>query len=224
MNQTEVNNFLKPQPICFELNDSVNLNGEITVPDSATALVLFVNGCSRGRHTPANLFISRALVEKGVATLVVDLLTEDEQLRDIEAGATDTDLSLLENRLVDVIDKLAVLEKTEGLKIGLFGTGDSTAAMLLATLRRYKWISTVVAVDGRPDLVGKALSELDCPVLFILGDQNRNLIQMNKKSLALIQCQHELALIPGFSERLEEPGAVEQLAETSIPWFQTHLG
>lgn len=224
MNQTEVNSFLKPQPICFKINESVHLNGEITVPDSATALVVFVNGCGRGRHTPANLFIARCLVEKGIATLIVDLLTEDEQLRALESVRNETDLSLLEDRLVEVIDQLAVFEKTEGLKIALFGTGDSTAAMLLATLRRYKWISTVVSVDGRPDLVGKSLAELDCPLLFVLGDQNRELIQVSKKSLALLQCQHELSLIPGFSERLEEPGAIEPLAEISLPWLQSHLG
>lgn len=222
MNMTEVNKFLKPQTISIQIDQSRVLNGDLTVPDSANALVVLANGRSHSRHTSANLYISRALTEKGMASLIIDLFTEDEQLRDIESDAK-TDPAVLEERIVEVIDWLSLQNKTNGMKIGLFGTDITAAGMVLAAVRRYKWISTVVSANGRPDLAGRALSELDCPILLIVGELKKNLLRFNKKSLSLVTCQKELLLVRGSSSRFEEPGAVEELADLAISWFQEHL-
>lgn len=223
MNQIEVSKFLKPRRISIPLGNSQQLSGDILIPDAATAIVVLLNGDIHSRHKASNLFLSRALIEKGISTLVVDLLTEDQQLCDIESGAHGVDVTLLENRIVEVIDWLALQENASGLKIGLFATDDAATAALLASIRRYKWISTIVSVNGRPDLVGNGLAELDCPVLLIATEQDRHSVRANKKAIPLLICQHEFSVVPGASSHFEEPGAVEELAEVSLSWFEIHL-
>ncbi len=223
MNKIESNLYLKPRQICIPVGGSKKLTGDMTVPDTATSLVVLFNGGSNGRKSPAHLFISRGLIERSTATLIVDLLTEDEQLADFESNALKDDVSLLADRVVEVIDWLVLQAETTGLKIGLYASDVTAAATLMAAVRRYKWVSTVVSHSGRPDLVGNSLANLDCPVLFIVGEHDRKLVTLNKKSLALVQCQKELSLIQGASERFDEPGVIEELAELSISWFQTHL-
>jgi dienelactone hydrolase len=200
-----------------------SLSGDLVVPKMATGIVLFAHGSGSSRHSPRNKFVAKVLQSAGLATLLIDLLSETEEQIDARTAALRFDIEALSNRLVEIIDWLVINPQTEGLKIGLFGASTGAAAAIVAATRREKWINAVVSRGGRPDLANTALSELDTPTLLIVGSDDFQVLELNQQALALIQCQKQLSVVRGATHLFEEPGTLEDAARLAQEWFSKYL-
>ncbi len=223
MTKTELNSFVKLHPAWVEIDGQARLRADIAVPPSAIGLVVIPVLNEHGRKNSLTSYLSRALIDQGVACLVVELLSEKEQAVDTESGATGLDAELLADRIVGVVDWLIVQKPIEGLKIGLYATGELTSSATLATIRRYKWISTIVCCDGRFDQALSTLRELDCPILSIVPSDDNDLRLANEKAFSLVSSQKQMSLRAGSIRQYDEPGYVEETVKLAIDWFQSHL-
>ncbi len=200
-----------------------HVKGDLALPKVSTALVVFIHGNGSSRLSPRNQFVARTLFESGFATLLVDLLTPEEDQLERKTGEIRFDSEMLGDRVVEIIDWLSVSPNTEGLKIGLFGASTGAAAAVLAATRRDKWVNAVVSRGGRPDLALEALPTLSSPTLLIVGGQDQQVAELNQQALALITCTKALATVAGATHLFEEPGAIEEVAALSKAWFSKYL-
>ena len=200
--------------------DGVTLEGALAVPANATGLVLFVHGSGSSRFSPRNNFVARELRNAGLGTLLIDLLTRVED-QDYERRF---DIPLLTQRVLRVTAWLRAQPETKHLALGYFGASTGAAAALQAAADPANKVSTVVSRGGRPDLAGaKALGQVRCPVLLIVGGHDDVVIELNQQAHARLVCPKELVIVPGATHLFEEPGTLEQVAKLAADWFRHHL-
>jgi dienelactone hydrolase len=202
----------------------VTLEGNLEVPEGAPGVVLFAHGSGSGRHSPRNRFVARQLGEVGFATLLIDLLTEEEEAVDRYTGHLRFDIGLLADRLVGATDWLARDPRTANLRVGYFGASTGGGAALVAAARRPESVGAVVSRGGRPDLAGDALPAVRAPTLLIVGGDDEPVIALNEKALARLGAPvKKLVIVPGASHLFEEPGALEEVARLAADWFTRYL-
>jgi len=204
--------------------DRVALEGNLSIPDGAHGVVLFAHGSGSSRHSPRNRFVARVLREAGLATLLLDLLTPDEEAVDAHTAALRFDIGLLAQRLVGATDWLSRDRETSGLMTGYFGASTGAAAALVAAAARPDVVGAVVSRGGRPDLAGPALPEVRAPTLLIVGGNDVPVIGLNQEALQRLgTAGKELAIVPGATHLFQEPGTLEEVARLASDWFTRHL-
>jgi dienelactone hydrolase len=206
--------------------DDVQLAADIMIPSNACGLVVFAHGSGSSRHSPRNRFVSSLLNEGRLATILLDLLTEEEEIEDRESAALRFDISLLAARLTQVTDWIAAQKHLMELPLGYFGASTGAGAAMLAAARRQIAVSAIVSRGGRPDLAGPALKQVHTPTLFIIGANDPAVIELNHKAFSQMPAsrQSRIEVIPGATHLFEEPGALERVAELARAWFWQHLG
>ena len=201
----------------------VSLEGNLVVPREATGVVLFAHGSGSSRHSPRNRFVAGVLQEAGLGTLLIDLLTPDEEAVDVRTAHLRFDIGLLAERLVGATDWLGRNPDTGGLRVGYFGASTGGGAALVAAAERPEAVGAVVSRGGRPDLAGAALSRVQAPTLLIVGGRDYPVIEMNRDALAQLRCEKQLESVPGATHLFEEPGALDEVARLARDWFKRHL-
>src|SRR5215210_1902510 len=202
----------------------VELEGILDIPEGAQGIVLFAHGSGSGRHSPRNRYVAGALREAGLATLLIDLLTPEEEEVDLRTRRLRFDIGLLADRLADATDWLAQEPDTQDLRVGYFGASTGAAAALVAAAKHPEAVSAVVSRGGRPDLAGKALSRVVAPALLIVGGEDEPVIGMNREAFEQIRAQKKLEVVPGATHLFEEPGTLEEVARIAAAWFARYLG
>ena len=205
------------------LYDGVSLDANAVVPDPARGVVLFAHGSGSSRHSPRNRYVAGALQSAGLATVLADLLTRDEEVVDVRTGSLRFDIELLTNRLVVLIDWITSFEPTAGLSVGLFGASTGAAAALSAAALRPETVKAIVSRGGRPDLAGDALHSIRQPTLLIVGGRDLQVLELNRRALEKLAGKKRLEIIPGATHLFEEPGALEQVARLARDWFVDHI-
>ena len=200
------------------------LDGNLTVPENAVALVLFAHGSGSSRHSPRNQFVARTLNGDSLATLLFDLLTPEEEAFDIHTREHRFNIDLLAERLVHATKWAGQQKKTRDLHIGYFGSSTGGAAALVAAAELPQDVGAVVSRGGRPDLAGNALPKVQAPTLLVVGGNDEIVIELNERARDRMRCEVKLEIIPGATHLFEEPGALEQVAKLASDWFSLHLG
>ena len=211
------------QEVHLRLPDARMLVGDLGVPDNAHGLVVFAHGSGSSRHSPRNRAVAATLWAGGFATLLLDLLTGDEERIDEITRQHRFDIGMLARRLVATVDWASREDELSGLPIGLFGASTGAAAALIAAAQRPAVIKAVVSRGGRPDLAGSALEQVRAPTLLIVGGNDSEVIELNREALDRIPCTKQLEIVPGATHLFEEPGALVQVAAFARQWFQNHL-
>ncbi len=201
----------------------VVLKGNLGIPDNARGIVLFAHGSGSGRHSPRSRYVARVLREAGLATVLIDLLTPEEEEVDLRTRHLRFDIGLLAERLVGATDWLTQEPRTRDLRIGYFGASTGAGAALVAAAERPEAIGAVVSRGGRPDLAGDNLYRVQAPTLLIVGGNDVPVIDMNQEALARLRVKKKLELVPGATHLFEEPGALEEVARLAAGWFVRHL-
>jgi putative phosphoribosyl transferase len=201
----------------------VILEGGLAVPDGARGVVLFAHGSGSSRHSPRNRFVAGALREGGLATLLLDLLTPEEEAVDARTRQLRFDIALLADRLVGAIDWLAQQPAVRGLPVGLFGASTGGGAALVAAAEHPDAVGAVVSRGGRPDLAGDALPMVRAPSLLIVGGDDEAVIGLNRRAMARMSAPVTLEIVPGATHLFEEPGTLEQVARLARGWFVRYL-
>jgi putative phosphoribosyl transferase len=199
------------------------LCGDLGMLPEPKGLVLFAHGSGSGRHSPRNRFVARVLEQAGLATLLVDLLTDEEERVDRHTSEFRFDIEMLAGRLVRIVDALNHGELTASLPIGLFGASTGGGAALVAAADRPRDVAAVVSRGGRPDLAGKALPRVVAPTLLIVGGLDRDVLKMNRDAMAQMRSEVVLEIVPGATHLFEEPGKLEQVATMAAGWFRRHF-
>ena len=202
---------------------TVTLAGSLTLPEQAQAIVLFAHGSGSSRLSPRNRYVARLLNEAKLATLLVDLLTLHEEVIDARTAQLRFDIDLLAERLVDATDWLTEFPDTKHLRIGYFGASTGAAAALAAAAIHPDVVNAVVSRGGRPDLAGAALTRVQAPTLLIVGENDGQVIELNRAALAELRCEKQLVIVPGATHLFEEPGALDVVAQLARDWFEQHL-
>ncbi len=201
----------------------VTLEGNLTLPEQSRGIVLFAHGSGSSRHSPRNRYVARLLNEAKLATLLIDLLTLHEEVIDARTAQLRFDIDLLAERLVDATDWLTQFPDTKDLRIGYFGASTGAAAALAAAALRPDPVGAIVSRGGRPDLAGAALIRVRAPTLLIVGENDKQVIQLNRAALAQLRCKKQLVIVPGATHLFEEPGALDVVARLARDWFERHL-
>jgi dienelactone hydrolase len=200
-----------------------SLLGDLTVPPGATGLVLFAHGSGSSRHSPRNHAVARTLEQRGFGTLLIDLLTPEEEEIDRATAHLRFAIPLLAGRLVEIIDWLQARPETKSLPIGLFGASTGGGAAIVAAAGRPREVAAVVSRGGRPDLAGAALERITVPTLLIVGGSDTPVIRMNKDAMAHMHGHAAIEIVPGATHLFEEPGTLERVARLAGDWFERHL-
>jgi pimeloyl-ACP methyl ester carboxylesterase len=196
----------------------VRLDADLVVPASAHGVVVFAHGSGSSRHSTRNRYVAGELQEAGLATVLVDLLTAEEEAVDARSGELRFDIELLASRVVGVTDWVVEHDTTRGLGLGLFGASTGAAAALVSAARRAASVRTVVSRGGRPDLAGAALRQVRQPVLLIVGGRDDVVLALNRKAMLELE-NARLEIVPGATHLFEEPGALERVAVLARDWF-----
>ena len=205
-------------------SDAVTLRGILGVPKDARGVVLFAHGSGSGRLSSRNNFVARSLQEAGHATLLIDLLTEDEERADVGTGHLRFDIGFLAKRLETATAWLAASSDTRTLEIGYFGASTGAAAALVAAAEMPDQVHAVVSRGGRPDLAGEQLAKVKAPTLLIVGSQDVPVLPLNEDAMAQLRCTKKLEVVPGASHLFEEPGTLEVVSRLAASWFSRYLG
>jgi putative phosphoribosyl transferase len=196
------------------------LPGDLEMPPDSTALVLFAHGSGSSRLSARNRWVAEVLQRHHLATLLFDLLTDDE--------AADRrnvfDIELLGDRVAQALDWVGNHPELTGMRIGLFGASTGAAAALVAAAARPGSVGAVVSRGGRPDLAAHCLARVNAPTLLIVGGADREVLELNRRALRLLTCNKRLEVVPGATHLFEEPGALGSVAEMAAAWFENHLG
>jgi dienelactone hydrolase len=200
------------------------LYGDLALPESFAGLVLFAHGSGSGRHSARNRLVAQRLQQRGIATLLFDLLTVQEEQVDLQTREHRFDIPLLTRRMQDATVWAASQPQLQHARIGYFGASTGSAAALIAAARLGNRIGAVVSRGGRPDLAGPvALAAVTAPTLLIVGGADTAVIGLNQSALATMQCEKRLAIVPGATHLFEEHGALEQVSALAGDWFAAHL-
>jgi putative phosphoribosyl transferase len=206
--------------------ETLRLDGDLSIPTAAAGAVLFAHGSGSSRRSPRNRYVADLLNESGLATLVMDLLTDDEQQVDLQTAHLRFDIPLLAKRLVSITQWLSEHPEAAGLKIGHFGASTGAGAALVAAAQCPHVIRAVVSRGGRPDLAGPALALVEAPTLLIVGGADPVVLDLNQTALGLMHCEKALKalkVVPGATHLFEEPGALKKVAELARDWFVKYL-
>jgi putative phosphoribosyl transferase len=201
----------------------VALTGDLTTPPRPAGVVVFAHGSGSGRGSPRNRAVAGELQNAGLATLLIDLLTVNEEIEDRETGRWRFDVVLLGERVVAAIDWLASSDALGRLPVGCFGASTGAAAALLAAAERPDRVAAVVSRGGRPDLAGDTLSRVIAPTLLIVGGDDEQVIELNRQAAVRLPDEPRLEIVPGAGHLFEEPGALERVAELTRDWLTHHL-
>jgi putative phosphoribosyl transferase len=201
----------------------VVLEADVVVPQPAQGVVLFAHGSGSSRHSPRNVHVAEELQAAGLATVLVDLLTPDEERIDAVTGEMRFDIGLLADRLTALCDWIVEHDLTSGSGLGLFGASTGAAAALVAAAARPDAVAAVVSRGGRPDLAGPVLPAVRQPTLLIVGDRDPVVLDLNRLALRELGGEARLEVVPGATHLFEEPGALEQVARLARDWFVRHL-
>lgn len=202
---------------------SVSLEGNLLIPSRATGVVLFAHGSGSSRFSARNRTVAQVLREGGMGTLLLDLLTQEEEHVDTRTAHLRFNIELLADRLVAAVQWLAWEKETERLKVGLFGASTGAGAALVAAARLPDRISAIVSRGGRPDLAGPALPHVKAPTLLIVGGEDKPVIQMNQQAYERMTAPREIVIVPGATHLFEEPGTLEEVARLARDWFRRYL-
>jgi putative phosphoribosyl transferase len=212
-----------PERIVYVVRGAVSLEGNLAIPEPAQGVVLFAHGSGSSRFSPRNRFVAGQLQASGFATLLIDLLTREEEEIDAVTRHLRFDIPLLGERLTAALDWLVENETTRALPAGLFGASTGAAAALVTAAMRPREVGAVVSRGGRPDLAGEALRRVAAPTLLIVGARDETVIALNQQAMAALPGETHLEIIPGATHLFEEPGALEQVAALAGTWFTEHL-
>jgi putative phosphoribosyl transferase len=201
----------------------VVLEGNLDIPDNARGIVLFAHGSGSGRHSPRNRYVARMLRQANLATLLIDLLTAEEETIDLQTRHLRFDIGLLAERLVGATDWLTQNPDARNLRVGYFGASTGAGAALFAAAERPELVAAVVSRGGRPDLAGQALPRVAAPTLLIVGENDLPVISMNREALEQLRTEKELEIVPGATHLFEEPGTLEEVAQLAADWFVRYL-
>ena len=197
----------------------VSLAGHLTIPQRPTGIVVFAHGSGSSRHSPRNKYVAEVLNKAGLATVLFDLLTPEEE-RD---RSNVFDIALLAKRLIDVMSWLAAQPDTTSLPVGYFGASTGAGAALTAAADPSVKVAAAVSRGGRPDLAGQALRHVHAPTLLIVGGRDEKVLELNRMAQAAIPAECEVAVVPGATHLFEEPGTLAQVAVLARDWFVDHL-
>ena len=201
----------------------VTLEGNIVVPPGARGVVLFAHGSGSSRHSPRNRYVAGVLQEAGLATLLVDLLTQQEEQVDVRTAHLRFDIGMLAERLVGATDWLGQQPDTADLRVGYFGASTGGGAALVAAAERPGAVAAVVSRGGRPDLAGPALPRVTAPILLLVGGNDPIVIELNEQAKARMRGEVQLTIVPGASHLFEERGTLEEVARLARDWFLRYL-
>jgi putative phosphoribosyl transferase len=201
----------------------VRLHGSLAIPDQARAIVLFAHGAGSSRFSPRNQHVARILQQAGLATLLMDLMTEREERSDAITRTLAFDIPFLAERVESATDWVVSNETTRDLRIGYFGASTGAGAALMAAAHRPDVVGAVVSRGGRPDLAAEILPEVRAPTLLIVGGWDTPVIEMNSQAAALLQVETKLVIIPGATHLFEEPGKLDEVANYASQWFTQYL-
>lgn len=199
------------------------LEGDLSIPTSAAGIVLFAHGSGSSRRSPRNRFVAAILRQKGLATLLTDLLTATEEAVDERTRHLRFDIGLLARRLGAASDWVAASPLTRDLPVGYFGASTGAAAALVASADRPDAVRAIVSRGGRPDLAGEALRRVRAPTLFIVGGNDVPVIELNRDAMTRMTALTELAIVPGATHLFEEPGTLEEVGRLAADWFSRYL-
>ena len=204
---------------------NVELAADLSLPDRAMGLVIFAHGSGSSRQSPRNRRVAGVLNRGAIATILIDLLTEEEETVDLRTAELRFDINLLVRRLAAITDWVGGRAGLKGLGIGYFGASTGAAAALAAAAERPHAVRAVVSRGGRPDLAGPALGRVLAPCLFIVGGDDSVVLALNRSAIAELRpaTERRLEIIPGATHLFEEPGALDRVADLARDWFQKHL-
>ena len=201
----------------------VILNADLTIPDAALAIVAFAHGSGSSRHSSRNRYVAETLNGFRFATLLADLLTEEEEAVDLHTPQLRFDIPMLADRLIDVASLLQREPQTENFKIGWFGVSTGAGASLIAAARRPENIMAGVSRGGRTDFAGAYLPQVTAPVLLIVGENDLEVLELNQSALAQLNMESRLEIVPNATHLFEEPGTLEAVALLAAQWFEGEL-
>ena len=211
-----------PRPVRLNLM-KVTVNGDLGLPADARGLVIFAHGSGSSRHSPRNRRVAEVLQHGRLGTLLLDLLTDQEDRVDALTAEFRFDIGLLADRLVGAIDWAQTHAQTSSLPVGLFGASTGAAAALIAAAQRPDVVRAVVSRGGRPDLAGGALDKVVAPTLLIVGGLDEVVIELNRQAFAQLNAARDLQIVPGATHLFEEPGALDSVSRLAKDWFERHL-
>ena len=211
-----------PQPVRLDIAGAV-LNGDLSLPADPHGLVVFAHGSGSSRRSSRNRAVAEVLQHARLGTLLLDLLTEREELIDVTTAEYRFDIPMLAERVVAALDWAQAQTATSSLPVGLFGASTGAAAALIAAAGRPSIVRAVVSRGGRPDLAGASLEVVVAPTLFIVGGLDDVVIQLNREAFARLKTPAELQIVPGATHLFEEPGALDQVSHLATDWFVRHL-
>jgi putative phosphoribosyl transferase len=201
----------------------LTLEGNLNLPEDARGVVLFAHGSGSSRYSPRNRYVAEMLNDAGLATLLIDLLTSEEEIIDMQTVSLRFNINLLAQRVVAVTDWFLQYPYTQNLRLGYFGASTGAAAALVAAAERPKVVGAVVSRGGRPDLAGPALARVQAPTLLIVGGNDFEVIDLNRAAFAQLRCEKQLVIVPGATHLFEEPGTLDEVARLARDWSERHL-
>jgi dienelactone hydrolase len=210
------------EPVRIE-SSAVRLDGDLRIPEGATGLVIFAHGSGSSRFSRRNRFVAGVLESRGCATLLLDLLTRDEEAVDERTREYRFDIDLLGRRVVDAADWTKARTDLHRLPIAFFGASTGAAAALMAAAARPHLTRAVISRGGRPDLAGEALPLVGAPTLLIVGGRDDAVIELNRDAMLRMRAPVELEIVPGATHLFEEPGALEEVARLAADWCRRYL-
>lgn len=205
--------------VTVDIDADISINGTLCIPENARGIVVFAHGSGSSRFSPRNRFVAETLQQGQLATLLIDLLTPEEEQVDLQTRHLRFDIVMLTKRVCGATKWLKENEETSKLSIAYFGASTGAAAALSAADQVGEKICAVVSRGGRPDLAEACLSEVKSPTLLIVGGDDPVVIELNEMAIARLNCEKELVIIPGATHLFEEPGKLEIVAETARKWF-----
>lgn len=207
----------------FQIAGGITLTGDLVIPSEPIGLVLFAHGSGSSRRSPRNRAVAEVLNAAGLATLLFDLLTPEEEMAERHTGHLRFDIGLLSDRLFQVTTEIMKRPAATDLGVGYFGASTGAAAALSAAAKLGTKIGAVVSRGGRPDLAGDSLAQVKAPTLFIVGERDEHVLQLNRQAYSRLTCVCSFAVVPRATHLFEEPGTLEEVARLSADWFRRHL-
>ena len=210
-------------PIRIPVSRNAAIEGNLTIPPNSKAVVTFAHGSGSSRFSPRNQYVAKSFNDNGLATLLVDLLTTEEEQIDMSTAEYRFNIDLLAQRLIAATEWLKLDPSTQNMAFGYFGASTGAAAALMGAAKLPEDIKAVVSRGGRPDLAAAYLGEVRAPTLLLVGGDDPEVIELNQQALDLISVEKKLVIIPGATHLFEEPGKLDEVAKLSVDWFRRHL-
>jgi putative phosphoribosyl transferase len=210
-------------PIRIPISKNSAIEGNLTIPPDARAIVTFAHGSGSSRFSPRNQYVAKIFNQSGFATLLIDLLTSQEEEIDLATAEFRFNIGLLAKRLISATDWLKLDPSTQNMVFGYFGASTGAAAALIAAAKLPDDIRAVVSRGGRPDLAADFLGLVKAPTQLLVGGDDTEVIVLNQQALDLISAEKKLIIVPGATHLFEEPGKLDEVAQFSVDWFKRYL-